>query len=344
MRKIYEFATLCDVNACMIIYGPPKQQENSSSMDPPEIWPENPDDALRMINIYKGCSKDSATRIFSLSDFFHERKKRVEDEFEKLRKRNMEIQYPTWIDPMSHLSEMDLRKFAATLSNKLEVVNSRIGLMFKANDHNHNHNHIQQQHQMIDNSTNTTRLPGLVQRGIELELMNQQLINIPSPLINPIEMHVPPVIHYPPSTILDDQEHHHHHEVHSINQNSMMMLLMNENNDHHGRQVQFGGSASSIQCASFKYYESNAAGGVGGGGSGIGDGRGGGILENMVYNHPRPLARCYGSSVQPMVPCMQYPHLMMPNIAPQMHSSRENECNDITSIQYWIKDQKPPRH
>ena len=60
MRKIHEFATLCDVDACMIIYGP---RQESPSMES-GIWPENSDEISRMIDIYQGKSKDSATRVF----------------------------------------------------------------------------------------------------------------------------------------------------------------------------------------------------------------------------------------------------------------------------------------
>lgn len=345
VRKIHEFTTLCDVDACMIIYGP--RQENPSMEA--EIWPENSDEIWHLINIYQGKSKDSATRVCGLQDFFHDRKKRVEDELDKMRKKNLESRYPTWIDPMIHLSEMELRKFAATVSDKLEVVKSRMEAIYKGNDHHHNHSHIQnrylimegsqqQPHQMIDftattsyNSNSNARLSGLIQRGVELELMNQQL-NIGPPPVNPThEMHVP-MVHYPAPSTVHDQEHH---QMHPINQNSMMMLLMNEN-EHHHHQVQFGGNASSIQCTSFKYYESSSGGGVVAG-------RGGGVLDNMVYNHPKSLGgHYYGPSVQQMVPYMQYPPHLMPNGSPQMQSSGENDFNDI--IQYRGMDQKPPKH
>ncbi|CDO97614.1 unnamed protein product [Coffea canephora] len=346
MRKIHEFATLCDVDACMIIYGP---KQESASMES-GIWPENSDEISRMIDTYQGKSKDSATRVFGLQDFFQDRNKRVEDELDKVRKKAAEIQYPTWIDPMSHLSEMELRKFAAAVSDKIEVVDSRMEAICRGYDdddddhlhhhlllHNHHHNHYSQiqnrylmtegsqQQPTIDftaaatsyNNNDNARLSGLIQRGVELELMNHQQVSIGPAPVNPVEMHVP-MAHYPAAATIHHQmnenEHHHHHH-----------------------QVQLGGSASSIQCASFKYYGSSS-----GGGGGMVAGRGGGVLDNMVYNHPRPLARYYGPSVQPVVaPYVQYPHLM-PNVSPQMQSLRENDYNDM--IHYRVMDQKPPRH
>ncbi|KAL3538506.1 hypothetical protein ACH5RR_001872 [Cinchona calisaya] len=275
MRKIHEFTTLCDVHACMIIYSP--KQEKNSPVEP-EIWPEDPDEISRIISLYKGKFKDSGTRIFSLLDFFHQRKKRVEDELEKLRKRAVETKYPTCIEPMmSHLTEIELREFACSLSNKLEVVKSRIESIKGSNDH---HLDIQNNRYLIMNVSQheqqqmnldfNPRFSGLIQRVIELELMKQEAIISPAMNNNniPIEMHGPIY-----STI--DQEHH---QIRSINQNNKRMLLLMDENDH-----QYGGGGGGVGC---------------------------GVLDNMVHDHSWPLMTTHLQP--PLVPCMHYnhPHLM----------------------------------
>ncbi|GER41481.1 MADS-box transcription factor [Striga asiatica] len=117
IRKMHEFTTLCDVSACMIIYGP-----NSE----PEIWPRDPDEVRRIIDIYRAKSKDSGNKTFGLPDFFHDRKRKIEDELAKLRKKNLEAKYPTCPDFMGLMTEARLREFAAGLMVKAQHVRSKI--------------------------------------------------------------------------------------------------------------------------------------------------------------------------------------------------------------------------
>ncbi|KAL0454472.1 UNVERIFIED_CONTAM: Agamous-like MADS-box protein [Sesamum latifolium] len=119
-RKLHEFTTLCDVNACMIIYGP--KPENR-----PEIWPQNnPDEVRRMIEVYKARNRDPGSKSFGLPDFFNDRKRKLEEELVKLRRQNLEAKYPTWFEFLNDLSEAQLRDFAVGLKNKADSVKSRI--------------------------------------------------------------------------------------------------------------------------------------------------------------------------------------------------------------------------
>ncbi|KAK4438361.1 Agamous-like MADS-box protein [Sesamum alatum] len=304
IRKMHEFTTLCDVSACMIIYGP--KQDKGGSNDP-EIWPQNLDEVRRIIDIYKSKNKDSGNKTFGLSDFFHDRKRKIEDELAKLRKKNMEAKYPTWLEFMNSRTEPQLRQFAAALSNKAEYVRSRIEFLKRSNKEGFsdmNMNNIN----MLDfalsrlSQSHSFYSPGV--RGIELEVINQQ------------------AIHYP---TID-----HHQELHSLNQNSMMMLLMNDN-DH---CVQFGAGASTsgnIQCAaSFKdqavFYESMAAVQ--------------GVVDPMICHSPRPLARYYAPPVLPavQVPPTSYMQCAAP---PQLElSARENNDGGGQEefVQYQMKN------
>ncbi|KAL2477577.1 MADS-box protein defh21-like [Forsythia ovata] len=290
MRKMHEFTTLCDVSACMIIY-PPKQDKDTVE---PEIWPQSIEELQRIIDIYKNKNKDSGNKTFGLSDFFHDRKRKIEEELAKLRKKNMEAKYPTCIDHvMKGLTEAQLREFYARLSNKAEYIKSRIEFL-KQNDNGFDMN-------MMDLGHGR-----LIQRGIELEVINQQ-------------MHVP--IHYPS---ID-----HHQEMHSVNQNSMMMLLMNDNDC-----LQFGGlsNTSNIQCAYKRqvFYESTAAAGRG-------------LVDNVVCHNPVPLARYYAVA-PPVLPPVPPPYMqcaVMPGIAPppQLNSLKESDEQDDI-FQYQIKNQR----
>ncbi|XP_075489224.1 uncharacterized protein LOC142528060 [Primulina tabacum] len=231
MRKIGEFTTLCAVEACIIIYGP--KQEKGGSTDP-EFWPENIDEMRRIINIYKAKNKDSGNKSFGLSDFFHDRKKKIEDELSKLRKKNMEARFPTWMDFLNCLTEAQLRDFAANLRAKYEHIRPTV--------------HLKRSKELLDvnltdfgglNPSQSQSLynPGIVQRGnIEFEVINQPAISSMKP------MHCPD---------LDL-----HQELHSVNHNSMMMHMLSDN-DHF---VRFG-SASTSGNISFKhqvFYEPTA--------------------------------------------------------------------------------------
>ncbi|KAL7157372.1 hypothetical protein ABFS83_02G073500 [Erythranthe nasuta] len=147
VRKMHEFTTLCDVGACMIIYGP-KQDKAAVGPAEPEIWPPNPEQVRRIIDIYKSKNKDSGNKNFGLSDFFHDRKRKIDEELDKLRKKNFEAKYPTWPRLLDGMTEAGLREFAAYLGNRAERVKSRIDLLRRSKEgstggliHSHHHNH-----------------------------------------------------------------------------------------------------------------------------------------------------------------------------------------------------------
>ncbi|KAL4588440.1 hypothetical protein LXL04_001330 [Taraxacum kok-saghyz] len=114
IKKASEFTILCDVNTVIIIYPP--------NSDEPEIWPENPDQIKKTIASYKAKKSDNGKRSYDLNDFFEDRKKKIEDELLKARKRNMEAKYATWFDEFDGLSEGELRQFAMELENKENLV------------------------------------------------------------------------------------------------------------------------------------------------------------------------------------------------------------------------------
>ncbi|XP_073307180.1 agamous-like MADS-box protein AGL11 [Primulina huaijiensis] len=231
IRKIKEFTTLCAVEACMIIYGP-KQDKVSTD---PEFWPENIDEMRRIIDIHKAKNKDSGNKSYGLSDFFHDRRKKIEDELSKLRKKNMEARFPTWIDFMNCLTEAQLREFAANLRAKYEHIRATV--------------HLKRSKEVFDvNLTDFGGLnpsqnqsfynPGMIQRGnIEFEVINQPAISSMKP------MHCPDLDH--------------NQELHSMNQHNSMTMLMLSDSDH---CMQFGGASTSGNI-SFKhqvFYESTA--------------------------------------------------------------------------------------
>ncbi|KAL2231398.1 agamous-like MADS-box protein AGL82 [Sesamum indicum] len=186
-RKLREFTTLCDVNACMIIYGPKPEIG-------PEIWPQNnPDEVRRMIQVYSARNRDSGSKSFGLPDFFNDRKRKLEEEFVKLRRKNLEAKYPTWFEFLNDLSEAQLRDFAVGLKNKAGSVKSRIEFLKCSRNDN----------------------PGLEFDQLMMDAARlNQFYNLNQ------------------QQQISSVDHHHDHHVQCANQDPlMMMLMMNENND-----------------------------------------------------------------------------------------------------------------
>ncbi|XP_059623147.1 agamous-like MADS-box protein AGL82 [Cornus florida] len=122
-KKIYELTTLCDVKACMIIYGPRLDDRPIE----PEIWPTDLSEIQRSIKLYKDqTSEHHRKRTLDLSNFFEDRKKKAEYALEKQCKKNEEAKYPSWDDQYDQLSIEQLKKFHIILAGKLEFVKKRI--------------------------------------------------------------------------------------------------------------------------------------------------------------------------------------------------------------------------
>ncbi|KAF8377180.1 hypothetical protein HHK36_030553 [Tetracentron sinense] len=129
-KKSYEFSTLCDVDACLIIFGP----KHGDRPAEPEIWPEeNSNEVLRIINRYKDHSKEEREkRNVNLSNFFEDRKKKAEEGLSKLLQKNNETDYSlqTCDDDINIFStEDELRQLIFSLDRKLEYFKTRIGSM-----------------------------------------------------------------------------------------------------------------------------------------------------------------------------------------------------------------------
>ncbi|CAL5376340.1 unnamed protein product [Camellia sinensis] len=127
-KKIYELKTLCDVEVCLIIYGP--KINDRPTDDQAESWPPNPDVIQHLINIYKNqSSEDRMRRTLGLSNFFEDRNQKIEDTLVKLRKKNDEARYSTWDDRYNGLSKEQLREFESVLEGKLQDVKARVAFM-----------------------------------------------------------------------------------------------------------------------------------------------------------------------------------------------------------------------
>lgn len=128
-KKAHELSTLCAVKVGLIMYGP-KETNNSKPLEL-NIWPENnSQDILTLINSYKeGNIEDRRRRTTDLNMFYRDRKKKAEEEFAKLHKKNIEDKHPTWDHHYDNLTSEELRQFGGLLESKLEAMRARLDFM-----------------------------------------------------------------------------------------------------------------------------------------------------------------------------------------------------------------------
>ncbi|KAA8530996.1 hypothetical protein F0562_005714 [Nyssa sinensis] len=191
-KKIYEFTTLCGVEACMIVYGPKLDDRPIE----PEIWPTDRNEVQLVINSYKKQSTDDRKkRTVDLSNFFEDRRRKLEDSVVKLRKKNDEAKFPTWDDRYNDLSEEQLRELGAILEIKHEAVKLKI--------------------EFIKGNQRLTALGLVRRRSMQLEALQEQ----PFTSLTPLNADVP--VHYPLDQGLPFDQ------ANSM-ANPMMMMLMND--------------------------------------------------------------------------------------------------------------------
>ncbi|KAI8006125.1 Agamous-like MADS-box protein AGL82 [Camellia lanceoleosa] len=302
-KKTCELETLCDVQVCLIIYGP-KLDDHSTEV---KIWPQNPNDIQRLIDAYRNQSiEDRHRRTLDLSNFFENRNQEIEDALVKLRKKNGKALYSTWDDRYNDLSEGQLRAFEGMLEGKLADVKARVEFMkgtralASLNDMEQT---TQQNHSnyFMQGLFGTTSLQmGIIQEETPISSLNSLYE------IDGISLHYP----------FDQTDHQ---GIVELDAKSMaispMMMPMNNINDTHYSQLG-GMSSSNLQCID--------------------------PLEKMMENevgknhHPSPSMAYYGgSSMQTMSPYMQTKMASGPS---QVHAWQMEEYYKANEFQ--MKNQK----
>ncbi|KAL8131333.1 uncharacterized protein LOC141710552 [Apium graveolens] len=126
-KKVYELSTLCGIKAMVIVYRPKQVTPHAPTLEP-EIFPDNRDEVLELINIYKGQSSDDRKKRTSfLPCFFRERTRKAQQVLARLRNTNVQSKYPTWDSRFSSYTEEDHRRIAAFLENNIENAKVKLG-------------------------------------------------------------------------------------------------------------------------------------------------------------------------------------------------------------------------
>ncbi|KDP33669.1 hypothetical protein JCGZ_07240 [Jatropha curcas] len=120
-KKLHEFRVLCDVDACVIIFGP-KFSNRPIDVD---TCPTDHSEIKKIIDRYKSHGNDRK-KSQDLSHFFETRKRKLDDEITKMHRACLEAKFPTWDNRLNSSELEELCLLHTVLQSKLETAMSRI--------------------------------------------------------------------------------------------------------------------------------------------------------------------------------------------------------------------------
>ena len=125
-KKISELCTLCDVKACLIVYGSDGDGPSSSQ---PRFWPENRDEVECIIKQYmEKIKEEPGKRSLNLSDVLDFGKKRAELKSPMLQKNFCRKKRSNSFGGLDKLSYEELMEIIGKLDKDLEEVDNLISL------------------------------------------------------------------------------------------------------------------------------------------------------------------------------------------------------------------------
>ncbi|KAK0585776.1 hypothetical protein LWI29_033899 [Acer saccharum] len=230
-KKVEEFATLCGVPACMVIYGP-KLKNKPVEVN---VWPEDANGFMKVVNLYRDKGFYArGVKAYNLLDFFEDRKRKADDNANKLRKSNLETKFPSsWDDRLNSLPADQLRVLLARFDNNIEAARIKIATIKGNRD--------RQRSEILGWNSYSSHDPHQVQRQIEVEhdelmmIINKQQPNISSvkPLL-PLDYH---------QTQYFQSFHRLPYDLNPTNNNQM--TINGGDYHHHNLADQLGGASSS---------------------------------------------------------------------------------------------------
>ncbi|KAK3219742.1 hypothetical protein Dsin_013712 [Dipteronia sinensis] len=123
MRKANQLSKLCDVNVCMVCFGPDKTVET---------WPENRSEVCDIISKYKlgALGNMGRGKKHNLVGFLEKKKKKLEEKSNKKIMKNLVggCVYSTWDKRLDRFSEEELVGLCGCLDSKLQNLRDNINL------------------------------------------------------------------------------------------------------------------------------------------------------------------------------------------------------------------------
>ncbi|XP_010909405.1 agamous-like MADS-box protein AGL80 [Elaeis guineensis] len=127
MKKVSELATLCDVKACVIVYGPQEPQ--------PEVWPSVPE-VTRVLARFKSMPEmEQCKKMMNQEGFLRQRVAKQQEQLRKQERENRELEtmllmYQGLAGRSLHsLRIEDATSLAWMVEMKVKAVQERMGLV-----------------------------------------------------------------------------------------------------------------------------------------------------------------------------------------------------------------------
>ncbi|CAI0408548.1 unnamed protein product [Linum tenue] len=130
LKKMSEFTILCGVEACLIMFGPTRTHSDpAAAMEEEEneleTWPADPQAVRAIIQRYR--TSDGPKRTYHLSDYFAEKKKRVDLEVANLNKQIYRHKFPaSWDSRLDGFSVDQLTVLLGKLDSKLKLADQKL--------------------------------------------------------------------------------------------------------------------------------------------------------------------------------------------------------------------------
>lgn len=164
-KKIFEFATLCDVDACMIICGPTTT----------ETWPEDPTKVRQVIERFREASAEERNkRQVDISGFLSSKNKKLQGELERKRAENAEL-VSLLLSNRTSLEAMDLDtvlELQQRLHAKVDAVNEWMECLSRKD---------------LENQGSQSEMPISCESSQQDRSSPLLQYNIPSPIVPPLQ-------------------------------------------------------------------------------------------------------------------------------------------------------------
>ncbi|EXC20535.1 MADS-box transcription factor PHERES 1 [Morus notabilis] len=127
LKKANEFSILCGIDICLFISGPKLDGDigNNNSRPSPEFetWPPERTKVMSIINKYQATIlRKPPKKVHGLKDTFVERKRKIEAEISRCRKKLCEAKYPTCLELIEHLPVDEMSELVHRLDGKTEAI------------------------------------------------------------------------------------------------------------------------------------------------------------------------------------------------------------------------------
>ncbi|XP_061351167.1 MADS-box transcription factor PHERES 2-like [Gastrolobium bilobum] len=123
IKKVYEFATLCGVDVCAIIYASNFEGQEFAE---PETWPQDKTEVCRIIQKYLNSDSDRRPKVYDMQEYYKDRIRKVEAEIFNARKERLKIMCPTWDYSFNTLTTEQLNAFVSMLDAKIDACNKKL--------------------------------------------------------------------------------------------------------------------------------------------------------------------------------------------------------------------------